>query len=108
MDTSLSTATAQPVDVAMMASQRTVKPTAGGNIQQIRKVAEDFEAVFLSQMLKPMFANLGAEKPFGGGSGEDMWRSLQVDEFGKAVSRKGGIGIADNIFREMLKLQEAQ
>jgi Rod binding domain-containing protein len=54
-----------------------------------------------------MFANLSAEKPFSGGSGEDMWRSLQVDEFGKAISRKGGIGIADNIFREMLKLQEA-
>ena len=91
----------------MMAAARTPKPTAHGDVQQIRKVAEDFEAVFLSQMLKPMFANLGAEKPFGGGSGEDMWRSLQVDEFGKAISRKGGIGIADNIFREMLKLQEA-
>jgi Rod binding domain-containing protein len=98
----------QPTDVAMMATQRTVKPVAGGDVERLRKVAEDFEAVFLSQMLKPMFANLGAEKPFGGGSGEDMWRSLQVDEFGKAISRKGGIGIADNIFREMLKLQEAQ
>ena len=107
MNTSMTTANALQADTAMMAAGRTARPVASGDVQQIRKVAEDFEAVFLSQMLKPMFANLGAEKPFGGGSGEDMWRSLQGDEFGKAISRKGGIGIADNIFREMLKLQEA-
>ena len=59
-------------------------------------------------MLKPMFANLGAEKPFGGGTGEDMWRSLQVVEYGKAIAQKGGIGIADSVFREMLKLQEVK
>ena len=108
MNTSLTTANSIQIDTAMLTAGRTPKPTAGGDVQEIRKVAEDFEAVFLSQMLKPMFANLSAEKPFSGGSGEDMWRSLQVDEFGKAISRKGGIGIADNIFREMLKLQEAK
>ncbi len=108
MNTSLATTNTLPTDVAMMAAQRSPKPTVSGDVQHIRKVAEDFEAVFLGQMLKPMFANLGAEKPFGGGSGEDMWRSLQVDEFGKAIAKKGGIGIADNIFREMLKLQEAK
>ncbi len=73
---------------------------------QARKVAEDFEAVFLSQMLKPMFANLGAEKPFGGGAAEDMWRGMQIDEYGKAISKAGGVGIADSVFREILKAQE--
>jgi len=109
MNTALTSANSMPADAALLATQRTPKMTAGsGDVQRLRKVAKDFEAVFLSQMLKPMFANLGAEKPFGGGSGEDMWRSLQVDEFGKAISKNGGIGIADNIFREMLKLQEAK
>lgn len=77
-------------------------------IEQARKVAEDFEAVFISQMLQPMFQNLGAEKPFGGGPSEAMWRSMQVDEYGKAISKAGGIGIADNVFREILKTQEIQ
>lgn len=108
MNTSLVTRNAMPAEAAMMTTPKMPKPPPGGDVERIRKVAEDFEAVFLSQMLKPMFANLGAEKPFGGGTAEDMWRSLQVDEFGKAISRKGGIGIADNIFREMLKLQEAK
>ncbi len=74
--------------------------------EQAHKVAEDFEAVFISQMLKPMFANLGAEKPFGGGAAEEMWRGMQINEYGKAISKAGGVGIADSVFREILKAQE--
>lgn len=102
----LSTSNKLSAEAAMMAARSTSKPIANGNIEQLRKTAQDFEASFLSQMLKPMFANLGAEKPFGGGTGEDMWRSLQVNEYGKAIAQKGGIGLADSVFREMLKLQE--
>ena len=76
------------------------------NLDQARSVAQDFEAFFLGQMLQPMFANLSAEEPFGGGSAEETWRSLQVDEYGKAIARAGGIGIADMVFREILKAQE--
>ena len=95
-------------EAAIMAAKSTKKPIAKGGIDQLRKTAQEFEASFLSQMLKPMFANLGAEKPFGGGTSEDMWRSLQVDEYGKAIAQNGGIGLADNVFREMLKLQEVK
>ena len=102
----LSTSYKLSAEAALMAARSTSKPVADGNIPQLRKTAQDFESSFLSQMLKPMFANLGAEKPFGGGTGEDMWRSLQVTEYGKAIAQKGGIGLADSVFREMLKLQE--
>ena len=95
-------------ETAMMAAKSTHKPVFRGNTDQLQKTAQEFEASFLSQMLKPMFANLGAEEPFGGGTGEDMWRSLQVDEYGKVIAQKGGIGLADNVFREMLKLQEVK
>lgn len=78
------------------------------NMRQMRKVAKDFEAVFISQMLQPMFQNLTAEAPFGGGHGEDVWRSMQVQEYGKAITEAGGIGIADTVLREMIKMQEAQ
>ncbi len=76
------------------------------NIQQARKVAEDFEAVFLGQMLQPMFANIEAAEPFGGSSTEKMWRTMQVEEYGKALAKSGGIGLADAVFREILKTQE--
>ncbi|OHC76566.1 MAG: hypothetical protein A3G18_13460 [Rhodospirillales bacterium RIFCSPLOWO2_12_FULL_58_28] len=75
---------------------------------QARKVAREFEAFTLSQFLQPMFANTEAAEPFGGGSAETMWRSMQVDEYGKAIARTGGIGIADAVYKEILKMQEAK
>lgn len=80
----------------------------GMNLAKAREVAQDFEAFFLGQMLQPMFADLDPEEPFGGGAAESMWRSLQVDEYGKAFAGKGGIGIADMVLREMIKMQEGQ
>ena len=74
--------------------------------QQARKIAEDFEAVFLSQMLQPMFEGIKPEAPFGSGNSEAMWRSMQIEEYGKAITKAGGIGIADSVYREIIKLQE--
>jgi Rod binding domain-containing protein len=73
---------------------------------EVRRKAKAYEAFFLSQVLQPMFASVKAVEPFGGGVGEDMWRSLQVDQYGKAIAANGGIGLADGIMREILKLQE--
>lgn len=83
-----------------------VRPSA--DYAKMRKTAEDLEAFFLGQMLQPMFANIEAAAPFGGGNSERMWRSLQVEEFGKAFARAGGIGLADSVMKEMLRLQEGK
>ena len=72
----------------------------------IRQAAEEFEAVFLSQMLTPMFESLETDGLFGGGSGERMYRSLMVEEYGKALSRSGGVGIADAVARQIIASQE--
>ena len=71
-----------------------------------RRTAMEFEAVYLSQMLEPMFEGIGEDPLFGGGPGEDIYRSLLVEEYGKAMAQTGGIGIADAVYREILKLQE--
>ena len=74
--------------------------------QKARKTAEEFEAVFLTQMLQPMFQGIKPEAPFGGGNSEAMWRSMQIEEYGKAITKAGGIGIADAVYKEIIKLQE--
>jgi len=89
------------------ATQRMAASLAGKSPREVRKVAEDFEAVFLSQMLKPMFENIEAAEPFNGGPAAKMWKDMQVQEYGKAIARAGGVGIADQVFREMMKAQEA-
>ena len=92
---------------ALAAGRQTPSVARGMNVAKARQASQDFEAMFLSQMLQPMFANIGTEDgPTGGGQAESMWRSFQVDEYGKAFARSGGIGIADMVFREMIKMQE--
>ncbi len=78
-----------------------------GDSDAIRQAAEDFEAVFVSQMLAPMFETLESDTMFGGGPGEGIYRSMMVEEYGRAIARTGGVGIADQVERELLRIQEA-
>ena len=79
-----------------------------GSPEAAGKVAQDFEAFFVGQMLESMFQGIKSDSLFGGGSGEDMYKSLQIQEYGKAIAKTGSLGIADAVQREMLKLQEVQ
>ena len=45
---------------------------------------------------------------FGGGQAENVWRSMMLQQYGRAIADHGGIGIADMVSREMLKVQEAR
>lgn len=78
------------------------------DVAKARQTAEEFEALFLSQMLAPIFEQLGTDPLFGGGPGEQVYRSMMVQEYGKAIARSGGVGIADAVQREILRLQESQ
>lgn len=75
---------------------------------RMRETAEAFEASFLSQMLKPMFEGLKTDGPFGGGEGEETWRSFMIDAMAKQTVKAGGIGLADQVVAQMLKMQEVQ
>ncbi len=79
---------------------------AGMDMAEIKRAAEAFEAFYLAQALEPMFANTSPSEPFSGGPGEEMWRSLQIQEYGKALAQNGGIGLADSVVTEMVKMQE--
>lgn len=77
-----------------------------GRDGRAREAAEAFEAMVIAQMLAPMFATLPTDGPFGGGHAEGVYRSMMVDEIGKTIARGGGIGLADSVHAEILKLQE--
>lgn len=76
--------------------------------EKIKETAKDFEAVFLSQMLSHMFTDIKSEGPFSAGPSENIYRSMMINEYGKQISEAGGIGIADEIARFMLNVQEGK
>jgi Rod binding domain-containing protein len=88
------------------AAEASASPTM---IAQARKSAQDFEAMALGQLLQPMFNTVDTSKGlFGGGAGEATWKPLMVDEMAKMMAKAGGIGIADAVFKEMLRMQAAK
>jgi len=101
-------------DMAAVQMRRSAGATAtaaaatrgGANMAQVRKAATEFEAVFATEMVSHMFQGIGADKMFGGGNGEDVFRSLLVEQYGHAIARTGSLGIADKVAAEMIKSQE--
>ncbi len=76
---------------------------------KIRKTAEEFETMYLENMLQQVFPQDSGEGPIGNnGPGSDVWRGMLVNEYARGVSKSGGLGIADTIYRQMLQMQEAQ
>ncbi|WP_096702447.1 rod-binding protein [Magnetospirillum sp. 15-1] len=73
------------------------------------KAGRQFEAMYMSQMMQHMFEGIKTDGIFGGGSGEQMFRSLLIDEYGKMVASKGnGIGIGAAVQKMLLSHQEVQ
>ncbi len=76
--------------------------------QAAGQASEEFEAIFLSQMLAPMFETIEEDPMFGGGPGESMYRSLLVEEYGNILAQTGGVGLADHLQQELIRLQEIE
>jgi peptidoglycan hydrolase FlgJ len=75
--------------------------------EQARRVAEEFEAVFLAQLIEQMMGESTQSEMFGGGPGESAFRGMLNEEYAKVMARAGGIGLADDLAREIMRLQEA-
>jgi flagellar protein FlgJ len=74
---------------------------------KMRQSAQDFEAMALGEMLKPMFDTVDTSKGlFGGGVGEATWKPMMVEEMAKSIAQNGGVGIANEVLQEMLRIQE--
>ena len=75
------------------------------NLQKAEAAAQEFEAVFIAEMMKPMFEGISTDAPFGGGKGEEVFRGMMLQEYGKLLSQTGGIGLADDLKQTMIRMQ---
>jgi hypothetical protein len=69
--------------------------------------AQEMEAAFLAEMLA--HSGLGEmQGPFGGGEGEAQFTSFLRQEQARLMVEKGGIGLAELIFRTMVEATDAK
>jgi flagellar protein FlgJ len=84
------------------------RPSAAADPAKMAKSAHDFEAMAIGQMLQPMFNTVDSSKGlFGGGSGEEAWKPMMVQEFAKQIEAHGGLGLAKPVYDAMIRMQEA-
>ncbi|MCR4403515.1 MAG: rod-binding protein [Firmicutes bacterium] len=67
----------------------------------LREACEQLESVFLEQLLKEMRRTVQRDGLFGGGRGEDWFQSMFDQEISEAMARRGGIGLAEIIYRQL-------
>jgi len=77
------------------------------NLEKVEEAAREFEAVFVAEMMKPMFEGIKTDGMFGGGKGEEIFRGQMLQEYGKMVSQTGQLGIAEHVKAELLRIQES-
>lgn len=103
-----------PIDSLAISQQRLSAagqpdiPMKTADEAKAREAAESFEAFFLSQYFEHMFVGIRTDGPFGGGQGENVFRSMLMQEYGKTVAKGGGIGIADAVYQSILQIQEQE
>jgi len=69
-------------------------------VDELKSVSKALEATFLTEMLKHSGINKTSEE-FGGGAGEEAFASMLNQELAKSLSDRGGIGLAEHIFRSI-------
>jgi flagellar protein FlgJ len=71
------------------------------------KQAQDFEQMFLEQTLGQLTSNLSGPGPLGDeGTGAEIWRGMLTQQYAKSITQRGGFGIADSVYGELMRLQE--
>jgi len=70
-------------------------------------VAADFESVYVADAFKAMFKDVAVD-PVSAKSdnSNETWRDMLLDQYAQDFVKKGGIGIADGIASELIKIQE--
>lgn len=90
------------LNIALLAS---AKKAPDINMDRINETAQDFEAMFISEMFKPMFESVKVNETFGGGKGEEIFSGFLRDEYGKLLAQTGGIGIAELVREQLIEMQ---
>lgn len=95
-----------PIDTARLQMSRPPVPTVMS--RKLEDGAREFEGIFIAQMLETAWSTVPTDGMTGGGMGEEIFRSMMIQDIGQQMARQGGIGLATHIQAELLRMQEAR
>ena len=68
---------------------------------ELRKACEDFEAIFVKQMLKSMKSTINKGGLLNGGFAEEIYDDMLYDEYAKKMTKTANFGIANSLYRQL-------
>ncbi len=75
---------------------------------QMKKVAQDFEAIFLRMMLKEMRDSVEKSGLMGNSQATDLFQSMQDEQMANKLAGAGGIGLGSMVYQQLQKDYSAQ
>jgi Rod binding domain-containing protein len=73
---------------------------------KLKKACEDFESIFISQMLRVMRQAIPKSGLLDGGNEQDTYLSLFDEEVSKSMAQKGGIGLGKILYQNIMRQKE--
>ncbi len=83
--------------------QAAAGPTQAGQEKELKDACQQFEEMFLTQMLTQMRKSAPKDGMFSGGQGEQQFAEMLDQERAKSWSQEGGIGLATMMFEQTKK-----
>ncbi|MBX7057109.1 MAG: rod-binding protein [Leptospirales bacterium] len=88
----------RPLSSAQIRQEIAVDPER----QRLYKAAQDFQSLFVKQMLDAMRKNLDRQSdPLYGGMRQDIFEDMLYDQYSRLLSTNSSFDLADQIYRQM-------
>ena len=83
---------------ALANAERKLSVHDEAELRKLREASQDFEAIFIKQMLDAMRKTLPKGGLIDGGMAEDIFEDMLYEERAKLMAKTGSIGIADILY----------
>ena len=67
----------------------------------LREACQEFESLFIQQMVASMRNTVPQSSLLGTGSGQRIFREMLVQELSRGIARAGGFGVADMLYSQL-------
>src|SRR5439155_22975807 len=75
-------------------------PPAGALPQTLREATQEFESLFIAQLMREMRSTVPESSLLGSSSGQQIFREMLDQEFSRRAAYSGDFGIGDLLYRQ--------
>ncbi len=74
--------------------------------EKLKKACEEFESIFILEMLKSMRQTVPQTGFLGNGTGKEIYQNLLDQELSKSLSRRGVMGLGRLVYQQWVEREE--